>query len=123
MFKTLGAAIAATILALPMLAADISGNWKATAEGPNGAIERTFTFKVDGTNVTGETVSQFMGKSEIKDGKLEGEKITFTIKGNFQGNEMTIKYEGKATDSSFKLTSTFQGGDIPPFEWTLTRAK
>ena len=26
------------------LAADISGNWKATAEGPNGPMERTFTF-------------------------------------------------------------------------------
>src|SRR2546423_56541 len=44
-------------------AADISGNWKATAEGPNGAMERTFVFKVDGNKVTGETVSTMMGKS------------------------------------------------------------
>ena len=123
MSKTLGAAIAVIILALPTMAADINGTWKATAEGPNGPIERTFTFKVDGGNVTGETVSQFMGKSEIKDGKIEGEKVSFSIKGNFQGNEVTIKYEGKATVSSFKLKSTFQGGDIPPFEWTLTKAK
>ena len=32
------------LCALSALAADISGNWKATAEGPNGPMERTFTF-------------------------------------------------------------------------------
>ena len=35
------------LFAFSALAADISGNWKATAEGPNGAMERTFTFKQD----------------------------------------------------------------------------
>ena len=109
--------------ALPALAADISGNWKGNAEGPNGPIERSFTFKVDGTNVTGETNSQFTGKSEIKDGKIDGENVTFSIKANLQGNDVTIKYAGKATASSFKLTSTFVGNsDFPPFEWTLTKA-
>jgi len=110
-------------LVAPALAADINGNWKAAAEGPNGTIERTFTFKVEGTKVTGETNSQFTGKSAINDGKLEGETITFSIKANFQGNEATIKYEGKATASSFKLTSTFVGNsDFPSIEWTLTKA-
>ncbi len=123
MLKTLTAMLAALVLALPALAADINGNWKGTAEGPNGAIERTFTFKVAGTAVTGETTSQFTGKSEIKDGKIDGETVTFSIKANLQGNEVTIKYEGKATASSFKLTSTFVGNsDFPPFEWTLTKA-
>ena len=110
-------------LALPALAADINGKWKATAEGPNGAIERTFTFKVDGTTVTGETESQFMGKSEIKNGKIDGETVTFSIKGNLQGNEVTLHYSGKATASAFKLTSKISGNsDFPPIEWTLTKA-
>ena len=51
--------------AITASAADISGNWKATAEGPNGAMERTFVFKVDGNKVTGESTSQMMGKSPI----------------------------------------------------------
>lgn len=122
MLKILTALLAVLALALPALAADINGNWKATADGPNGTIERTFTFKVDGTKVTGETNSQFIGKSEIKDGKLDGETVAFSIKANFRGNEATIKYEGKATASSFKLTSTFVGNsDFPPIEWTLTK--
>ena len=61
------------------LAADVSGNWKATAEGPNGSIERTFVLKVEGAKLTGETVSSFTGKSTINDGKVDGDNLTFTI--------------------------------------------
>ena len=53
-------------LAGDVFAADVAGEWTATAEGPNGAMQRTFTFKVDGSKLTGETVSSFLGKSEIK---------------------------------------------------------
>src|SRR5215467_16397795 len=67
------------LFAFSALAADISGNWKATAEGPNGAMERTFTFKVDGNKVTGESTSSMMGKSEITEGKIEGDTVSFVL--------------------------------------------
>jgi hypothetical protein len=105
------------------LAADISGNWKATAEGPNGSLERAFTFKVDGAKLTGETNSPFTGRSEIKDGKVDGESVSFSITANFQGNDVKINYTGKATSGSFKLISKFLGNDdFPEIEWTLTKA-
>jgi len=44
--------------ALAASAADISGAWKGTAETPNGTIERTFLFKVNGSQLTGETASE-----------------------------------------------------------------
>src|SRR5690349_12924480 len=53
--KRLLAALALSVFAAS--GADSSGNWKATAEGPNGTMERTFTFKQDGSKVTGKTVS------------------------------------------------------------------
>jgi hypothetical protein len=103
------------------LAADIGGKWMGTAEGPNGPLERTFTFKVDGSTLTGETESQLIGKSTIKDGKVEGDNITFSITANFQGNEMTLTYKGKIAGDQIKLTV-----DIPalgkPVEYTLKRA-
>lgn len=121
MLRTMLAAL--VMMALPALAADISGEWKGTAEGPNGTFERSFTFKVDGGKLTGETVSPYTGKSEIKDGKVEGENVNFTITANLQGNTVQIKYEGKAAGGSFKLTSTFIGNsDFPPIEWTLKKA-
>ena len=100
------------------LAADITGNWKATAEGPNGAMERTFVFKQQGTALTGETVSSMLGKSEIKDGKVEGDTVTFTISADFGGNAMTIKYTGKINGNEIKLKS--EAGENT-FDWTAKK--
>src|ERR1019366_8003969 len=82
--------------ALSAMAADIDGTWKGTAETPNGTIERTFVFKVDGNKLTGETTSQMTGKSTITDGKVDGDSLSFTITVKFQDNEVKLKYSGKA---------------------------
>ena len=109
-----------SLLAIPALAADISGKWKGTAEGPNGTIERTFTLKVDGTKLTGESESQIMGKSTLADGKIEGNKLSFVINGNFQGNEMKLNYTGVVEGDTIKLTVDFAGGG-QTVEYTLKR--
>ena len=102
---------AAILLVVSACAADISGTWKATAEGPNGSMERTFVFKVDGAKVTGETTSSMMGKSVINDGKIEGDTVTFTITGNIGGNEMKLNYKGKIAANEIHFTSQIAGGD------------
>jgi hypothetical protein len=109
------------VFALAASAADISGNWKGTAEGPNGAIERTFTFKQDGAKLTGETNSQFTGKSTITDGKVEGDTISFSITAKFQDQEMKLTYKGKITGDTIKLSSDF-GGNGQTIEWTLKKS-
>ena len=85
------------------MAADVSGTWKGTAETPNGTIERTFVFKVDGTTLTGETSSEMLGKSQIKNGKIDGDSLSFTITANFQGNEMEINYTGKVSSDGKEI--------------------
>jgi len=107
------------LFAITASAADIAGNWKGTADAGNGPIERTFTFKVDGTKLTGETTSQMMGKSTITDGKVDGDNLSFSIKVNFQGNDMVLSYKGKVTGDTMKLTSEFPGG--PSIEWNAKR--
>lgn len=114
--------LALTFSALAALAAGVSGNWKATAEGPNGAMERTFSFKVDGDKLTGETVSSMLGKSVIENGKVNGDEITFTITAKFQDNEMKLTYKGKVTGDTMKLTSQMAGGEGgQAIEWTAKR--
>lgn len=93
----------AALFAFSTFAADVSGTWKGTVETPNGNIERTFVFKVDGAKLTGETTSQMMGKSEIKDGKVDGDTISFTISVKFEDNEMKLKYTGKMGNSEIKF--------------------
>jgi hypothetical protein len=109
------------MLAVGAFAADISGNWKATADGPNGAMERTFTFKVDGNKVTGETTSTMMGKSTLNDGKIEGDTVTFTITGKFGDQEMKLNYKGKITGSEIKFTSQMADGGSDPIQWTAKK--
>src|SRR5207302_9098046 len=98
------------VFAFTASAADISGNWKATAEGPNGAMERTFVFKVDGNKVTGESTSSMMGKSTITDGKVEGDTVTFTLNGKFGDQEVKLNYKGKINGNEIKFTSEMAGG-------------
>ena len=87
------------LAASALLAADVNGNWKATAEGPNGPMERTFSFKTDGDKLTGDTTSSIFGTSSIENGKVEGDIISFQIKVKFEENEMLLTYKGKVTKS------------------------
>ena len=103
------------------LAADISGNWKATAEGPNGAMERTFTLKQEGAKLTGETVSSFTGKSTITDGKVEGDTVTFTITAKLGDQEVKLNYKGKIAGNEIKFTSQMADGGNAPIEWTAKK--
>ncbi|HEY6291617.1 MAG TPA: hypothetical protein VI455_08660 [Terriglobia bacterium] len=91
-------------LAVAASAADVSGTWKGTAQTPNGPIERTFIFKVDGNKLTGETTSSAFGKSEIEDGKVDGDNISFTLTVNIQGTESKVNYKGKVEGDQIKFT-------------------
>lgn len=112
----------ALLLVLPLLAADISGNWTATAEGPGGAMERTFSFKVSGETLTGETVSSFAGKSEIREGTVKGDRISFVITIKIQGEERTVNYKGRIlNDKEIAFTADIGGGNT--IEWAAKQQK
>ncbi len=96
------------VFALTASAADISGNWKGSAETPNGTVERTFTFKVDGHKLTGETNSAMFGKSTIEDGKVDGDDVSFTLTINVQGTEGKVNYKGKVSGDTIKFTVEVQ---------------
>jgi hypothetical protein len=108
-------------LAISAMAADITGNWKATAEGPNGSMERTFTFKQEGTKLTGETTSSMMGKSAITDGKVEGDDVSFTIAVKFQDNEMKLTYKGKIGGNEIKFTVDTPMGGGNAIQWNAKK--
>ena len=107
--------LAAFAMSVP--AADINGTWKATAEGPNGSMERTFVFKVDGNKLTGETTSSMMGKSQIMDGKVEGDNLSFSITIKLQDNEVKVNYKGKVTGDEIHFTAELAGREGQALEW------
>lgn len=105
------------VFALTAAAADVTGTWKATAETPNGTMERTFVLKADGNKLTGETTSEMMGKSTIMDGKIDGDNLSFYIVVKFQDNEMKLNYKGKVVSASeIRFTVEIPNGG-PSLEW------
>jgi len=87
---------AAAALAAPVNPVD--GHWQGTVSGPNGDITLNFTFKADGTKLTG-TVETPNGEQPISDGKIEGDKLSF--KTQFQDN--TIEHEGTVSGDAIQL--------------------
>jgi len=120
--KRLFALLAA--FALMAATADISGNWKATADFGGQTMERTFVFKVDGNRLTGETTSSMLGKSTITDGKVEGDNVSFVISVRFQENETKLTYKGKVNPAGNEIKFTvegIQGGNT--VEWNAKKVQ
>jgi redox-regulated HSP33 family molecular chaperone len=82
--------------------ADIDGKWVAKMEGPNGAREVVMKFKADGAKLTG-TVSGRQGDTDIQDGKIEGENISFTVVRKMQDREFKTNYKGVLKGGELKL--------------------
>lgn len=99
--------LAIVAVQLSALAADVTGTWKAQFETQIGVQKYTFTLKQEGNSVTGKANSEIGGEkheSKLKDGKVEGEKVSFVELLNFQGNDLEIRYEGKLSGKEIKLT-------------------
>ena len=112
--------VLATLAALPIVAADLDGKWKSTMETPRGTQEQTFDFKVDGNKLTGKVITQ-RGEVEIKDGKVNGDDIEFTVERTGQGGQtMSIPYKGKVSGDTIKGTT---GTGDRQREWTANRVK
>ncbi len=109
-------------IAMIALGADVTGTWKATAQGPNGNMERTFVLKQDGGKLTGETTSSIFGKSTIMDGKVDGDNISFTITVKFQDNEMKLNYKGKVSGNEIHFTVENPNGG-QTLEWNAKKVE
>src|SRR5688572_4512184 len=101
------------IASLSAFAADVSGTWKADFETQRGLQKYTFTLKQDGTSVTGKASADMNGEkreAELKEGKVEGDTVTFVEPLNAQGNDLRIVYTGKIAADGIKFTR--QVGDF-----------
>ena len=94
-------------------AADVTGKWVAEIQGFQGTTQTTFTFKVEGTALTG-TITNQRGETAISEGKIDGDDISFvTVRkvGQNQDMEMKTTYKGKVSGDEIKFTMERQ---MPP---------
>lgn len=97
----------------------IAGEWKATFNTPIGAMNCHYTFKVSGNVVTGKVIAEMSGnnsESEITEGKIDGDKITFIW---IYNNDVQMSSTGKIAGDELKLTR--QAGSYGTEEAVATR--
>ena len=102
------AIIAVGFLAQAQAATDPTGTWSWTTPGRNGGADRKMTLKikVDAGKVTGTLSTPGRNgastDTEIKDAKLTGDDLTFSVTREMNGNSITTKYTAKVTGDSIK---------------------
>lgn len=105
------------------LAADITGNWSGTLQMGDNPLALTFTFQQDGEKLTG-TVSTPQGEPlPLNEGKVVGDKVTFFVTTEMDGNPTKFVSEGIIKGDEITLTikvgtEVFGGGPV-----TLKKAK
>jgi len=102
-------------------AADITGKWTASFDTQIGQQNYTFDFKVSGTQLTG-TAKSDNGSSQIVDGKVNGDTVTFVENLRFQDMDLKITYTGKIV-SADEIKFSRNVADIATEELVAKRAK
>ena len=98
------------------LAQDFSGKWTGKMQGPDGAMELVFNFKVNADTLSG-TVASPMGELPFSNGKITGKEFSFDI----SVNDMTIHHQCKLMDDSISMKTPGMGGE--GMEIILKRSK
>jgi hypothetical protein len=106
------------LYAVPARAADVDGKWTGSVSTPNGDITVGFEFKSDGATLTGSTTGLDGAPVPIKNGKIDGNKISFLVSLDFGGMPIDLNYSGIVSPVEIKMTAEFAG---MPFEFTVKK--
>jgi hypothetical protein len=108
------------VVAFAAMAADVTGKWVYEQPGRGGGnpTQVTLNLKVDGTTLSGSVVRPGRGgdpmETQISEGKVDGDNISFKITMQMGGNSMTSEYSGIVAGHEMKLKVTRPGRDGAP---------
>lgn len=113
-----------TLQTLALLAADVTGTWKFDFESQIGHQNYVLTLKQAGAALTGKAVSEVSERkreAELKEGKVEGDTVTFVEMLEFQENQIRITYTGKVSAGGDEIKFTREVGDFAKEEVVARR--
>jgi hypothetical protein len=101
--------LASAVIVLGLLAvvhaADVTGKWTAKFATQVGEQEYTYEFVQKGTTLTGTATGSLTGKSQIADGKVDGDKISFVENAMYMDMPLRFEYTGTvASNDEIKLS-------------------
>jgi hypothetical protein len=115
------AALFAVVSMTPMAAPDITGKWTSSFDTQIGKQEYTYDFVVKDSKLTGKMKSN-LGESDVLDGKVDGDKVTFGELLKFEGMEIKITYTGTIV-SADEIKFTRNVADFATEELVAKRVK
>ena len=125
-------------LAFGAPADEITGTWKAVvvdsgAGLPTVGYAPSFELKVTGNELTGiARLARWPGSAPISDGKVDGNRITFTLihKMPYEARGRTLyskfRCEGTVHDGEMRLTmyhAPFDGSEVESDKWVIKGTK
>jgi hypothetical protein len=99
--------------------ADVAGTWKMTVEMSAGTGHPTLTLAQDGGTLTGTYAGRY-GASKLE-GKIEENRIQFTVRINAEGTEVALLFIGIVEDDT--MTGQADLGEGGEATWSATRDK
>jgi uncharacterized protein (DUF2147 family) len=121
------AALTAFVATVAWAAGDVNGKWSFKQRGRQQGAEQTMILelKADGEKLTG-SVAREGGemKTDIKEGTIKGDEISFAVVREFNGQERKTQYKGKIDGDAIKgNVITNRQGQEQSREWVANRAK
>ena len=110
------------LVACPVRAVDINGQWRAEFDTQIGTQKYLYTFHPEGDQLTGKasaTVNDQKRETDLKEIKLDGDTLTFVETINIQDNDVRIQYTGKVGTNEIAFKR--QVGDFATEEFKATR--
>lgn len=114
-FQAVKSVLFILVVAAVASAADITGNWKADLQTPQGKVEVSYSFQQKGESLTGTWQAAQSPTVQIADAKVTGDKVVFVVKLGPDGG-LVFAHEGKIAGDQIEFTmkpsGEFQGATI-----------
>jgi hypothetical protein len=114
------------LLAAILAAAPIDGKWvserKMERDGQSTTFSQTFDLKSEGSKLTGSITSVFGSREpltiQIQDGKIDGNKFSFSATYNTPNGDFRLAYAGSVEGNTLKGNVSRGDAEPRPFEAT-----
>lgn len=100
-------------------ATSAAGQWTLTTNSPQGAMESTLALQQEGASVTGTMTSDMLGTAPVREGQLNGRRLSWSVTVSFGGTSFTLQYSGEIDGN--RMQGTVTAGDFGSFSFTGER--